>query len=104
MPLRVVNIIAGVWLFISAFIWPHTSAQRLNTWIIGALFVVFAAIAMSDARVRFVNTVLAVWLFFFTLAAPHMSSGTLWNNVIIAVIVFVLSLIPARMERVARQT
>jgi len=43
---RIVNIVLGVWLFISAFLWPHTYAQMTNTWILGVLCVVFALVAM----------------------------------------------------------
>jgi hypothetical protein len=44
---------------------------------------------------------LSVWLFLSTLAFPHLTSATLWNNLIIAALVFVLSLIPGPMHRPA---
>ena len=59
---RVANIILGIWLFISAFAWPHTYAQMTNTWIVGLLCVVFAVIAMRVPEARYLNTVLSIWL------------------------------------------
>ncbi len=92
---RYVNIVVGAWLFISAFLWRHTDPSRTNTWIVGLLAVIFAAIALRSPQVRFVNTVLAVWLFFSTLSIYHVSGGTLWNNLIVAIVMFVVSLVPS---------
>ena len=92
---RQLQIVLGIWLFISAFIWPHTTAQRTNTWICGLIAIAFAIIAMKEPRARWVNTALAVWLFFSTIALPHISVGTEWNNVLVAIAMFILSLAPS---------
>jgi hypothetical protein len=92
---RVINVILGIWLFISAFAWPHTQAQVTNTWILGALCVVFALIAMSVPWVRYLNTLLAIWLFVSAWALPTISVGTIWNNVLVAIAIFVVSLVPS---------
>lgn len=39
------------------------------------------------------DTLAAIWLFFSSLAIEHMSVGSVWNNVIVAVIVFALSFV-----------
>ncbi len=91
---RAVNVVLGVWLFISAFVWSHTTAERTNTWILGILCVVFALIAMREASVRWLDTALAVWLFISVWALPHSNLGTMWNNALVAIAVFVVSLIP----------
>jgi hypothetical protein len=91
---RIVNIVLGIWLFVSAFLWPHTYAQMTNTWIVGVLCVVFALIAMRVPEVRYLNTLLAVWLFISVWALPTMSVGTQWNNALVAIFVFVVSLAP----------
>lgn len=57
---RLVNAALGVWLFISAFAWPHTMAQQTNAWILGVLTVVFSLGATRVPEMRFLNTVLAV--------------------------------------------
>ncbi len=72
---RIVNIVLGIWLFVSAFIWPHSYAQMTNTWIVGLLCVAFALIAMRVPEVRYLNTLLAVWLFISVWALPRIQHG-----------------------------
>lgn len=91
--IRDINILLGVWLFLSAFLWPHTPAQFANTWIVGALVSIFALIGLAAPPARFLNTILAVWLFISTWALPTISSATVWNNVIVAIGVFIVSLL-----------
>jgi hypothetical protein len=97
-PARLVNIILGVWLFISAFIWPHTTAQMTNTWICGVLCVVFALVAMAVPVARYLNTLLAIWVFISAWALPTVSLGTIWNNVLCAIAIFIVSLVPSTGE------
>lgn len=92
---RYLNVLIGAWLFISAFAWRHPVHLRQDSWIVGFLIFVTALIAIGAPAFRWVNTVLALWLFFSTLAFRHTSSATLWNNLIIAVVVFLLSLVPS---------
>jgi hypothetical protein len=89
----IINAILGAWLFISAFAWPHTMAQMTNTWIVGVLCVICALISMAVPPVRYLVTALAVWLFISTWALPSASPGTLWNNVLVAIAMFVVSLV-----------
>jgi hypothetical protein len=91
----IINVILGVWLFISAFAWPHTHAQMTNTWICGVLCVLFALVAMAVPWVRYLNTILAIWLFISAWALPSASPGTIWNNVLVAIAMFIVSLVPA---------
>lgn len=93
---RYANIVAGVWLFISAFLWEHSDASRTNTWIVGLLMVIFAAAGLRAPVARFANTALSLWLFFSTLTIFHLQSITLWNNLIVAALVFTLSFVPNR--------
>lgn len=94
-PPRIVEVILGVWLFISAFVWPHTQAQMTNTWILGVLCVIFALVAMAVPWVRYLNTLLAIWLFISAWALPTISVGTIWNNVLVSIAVFIVSLVPS---------
>jgi hypothetical protein len=91
---RIVNIVLGVWLFISAFLWPHSYAQMTNTWIAGALCVAFALIAMRVPEVRYLNTLLSVWLFVSVWALPWVSNATRWVNALTAIVIFAVSLAP----------
>lgn len=96
---RAVNIVVGVWLFISAFIWPHSQAQMTNTWIVGLLAVVFAIAAMRAEQARYLNTILAVWLFISVWALPSLNLGTMWNNALAAIVMFFASLAPTYLDR-----
>jgi hypothetical protein len=92
---RTANVILGIWLFISAFVWTHSQAQLTNTWILGVLCVVFALIAMRVEQFRYLNTALAIWLFISAFALYTHSHGTLWNNALVAIAIFIASLAPS---------
>ncbi len=96
---RILNLILGVWLFISAFVWPHNPAQQTNTWIMGVIGVVVALVAMSVSPARWVNTAMSIWLFISVWALPHQNLATQWNNALVAIAIFVLSLVPSGPER-----
>src|SRR5262249_31763739 len=60
---RGLNIVLGIWLFISAFLWPHFEPQFTNTWLLGIICVAAAVVALRVPWFRYVNTALAIWLF-----------------------------------------
>ncbi len=95
---RYVNLILSVWLFISAFVWVHSPAQQTNTWICGVLGAIFALVALSVPAVRYLNTVLSIWLFISAFALPTVNVGTVWNNALVAIAMFVVSLVGAGAE------
>ncbi len=101
---QVLSLILGVWLFISAFIWPHSQAQMTNTWILGVLAVVFSLVSMYvNAQARYLNTILSIWLFISAFALPRISIGTAWNNCIVAIVMFIASLTSAGAARGLRR-
>lgn len=93
---RYVNVAASVWLFLSAFAWPHAAAARADTWITAVLMFVVAIWAIEKPMVRYANTVLAAWLFLSTPALRGANNATLWNNLIVAIVVFIFSLISSQ--------
>jgi hypothetical protein len=86
-----INLVLGIWLFISAFLWPHAPALKANTWILGIIISAVSIVAMRSPAARSLNAVAAAWLFFSSLAMTHLSVGTVWNNVLVAIAVFVVS-------------
>ncbi|HEY3816283.1 MAG TPA: SPW repeat protein [Polyangiaceae bacterium] len=92
---RGLNVLLGAWLFISAFVWPHGTAEMTNTWILGVIITVVAALSFKVAPLRYVNTLAAIWLFIASLALPHAHAATPWNNCIVAIVVFLASLAPS---------
>ncbi|HEX3764902.1 MAG TPA: SPW repeat protein [Kofleriaceae bacterium] len=91
---RWVPIVLGAWLFVSAFLWHHSPSSATNSWVIGLLIAIAGLIALRMPWMRWVVTALAVWLFLSTLAIAEVNRGTPWNNLIVAVLVFLASLVP----------
>ncbi len=92
---RLINVSLGVWLFVSAFLWPESRAQANNTWISGVLCVVFSIASMGVPRARYLSSALAVWLFVSAWLLPIHHIATLWNNVLCSIAIFVVSLAPS---------
>jgi hypothetical protein len=93
---RVVNILLGSWLLVSAFLWPHVPPQFRNSWSVGALCIVVATLARSVPTLRYGNTILGLWLTVTTLLGPAASALTTWNNVLVGVAIAVFSLFSGR--------
>jgi hypothetical protein len=100
---RWIPIALGAWLFLSAFLWPHSTGSAINSWIVGLLIVIAGLVALRMPWMRWVDTALAVWLFLSTLAIPDASRGTLWNNLIVAILVFLASLVPEGLSPMPRR-
>ena len=96
---RVANIILGIWLVISAFIWPHTYEQTTNTWIVGILCVVFSVISLRVPEVQYLNTILAIWLFISVWVLPTADPRTRWNHTLVSIAIFLCSLAPGYIRR-----
>ena len=99
-----VNLILGVWLFISAFLWPHSAGQLTNTWVCGLLCAAFALISTRVPNARYLNTAVAVWLFISAFALPTDRIGTVWNNALIAVAIFIVSLVAPEEAEYGKRT
>src|SRR4051812_39923228 len=95
---RYLNALAGTWLLSSAFLWHHASSSKPNTWAVGLLMAIAALWAISAPAIRWFNTVLAVWLALSTLAMTDIRPLTFYNNLIVAVVAFALSLVPPARE------
>jgi hypothetical protein len=92
---RVINLLLGAWLLVSAFVWHHTPAEYTNTLIVGGLIVLVALLALAYRPLRYANLILAFWLFLSALLVTQ-SAATAWNNGLVAVAVFLLSLVTGR--------
>jgi hypothetical protein len=84
---RWIPIVAGAWLSVSIFLWPHSDDTWANTWLVGVLLMGFGALSLYKPWVRWLNVVLAVWLVISTLALPHIVPATLWNDLLVALAV-----------------
>ena len=77
------NVLAGAWLFLSAFAWPHGAGQLGYTAICGALTVLFAILTTHYAWARHVTIGVGVVLFVLAFTASPLGSATFWNNSIV---------------------
>ncbi len=94
---RYLNIALGIWLVVSSYLWPHSSAQFANLWIAGLLVARFAAVAITAPRVRFFNSAVGIWLILSPFLLSRLSTATTWNNVLVGVVITLASLVgPAR--------
>jgi hypothetical protein len=90
---RYVTSAIATWLLLSAFLWTHGDAQRVNTWVVGMLMLIVSLAAAVVPKMRYVNTILAMWLFFSTIVLRGYAP-TVANNLIVAAVIFGLSLAP----------
>ena len=90
---RIATILLGVWLFLSTFAWRHTEALFTNTWLTGMAAVAFGLLSIAIPKMRYFSMVLAIWLFVSTFALPT-GGVTIWNNAIVALLIFAFSLVP----------
>ena len=85
MTTRIFNAMLGVWLFVTAFMWPHTQSEGTLTVVCAVLTFVLAIASFYTIAARYANIVVAVALFIGTLALPAITRASIWNNVIVAV-------------------
>lgn len=86
-----VNILAGVWLVSSAFLWPHSQAQFTNACAGGLLCAIVAALAGSLPRFRVINVGLGIWLLISAFWLPHESVATMANSIAVGLVVLAVS-------------
>jgi hypothetical protein len=66
-----------------------------NTWIVGVIGALVALFAIfADDRLRSFNAAVALWLFISAWILPVARGGTTWNNVVVALVLFALSMQP----------
>jgi len=95
---RITTIALGAWLFLSAFAWEQSSGQQTNALLSGAAAVVIGLVSLARPQARLFNTALAVWLFASAFAIPG-TGEAMWNNTLVALAIFGLSLVPERSRR-----
>ncbi len=103
MTIRIFNVLLGTWLFISAFVWPHSPAESAFTMACGGLSVVFALATIYHSGFRYLNAGLAVLLFISTLVLTGWRGPTMWHNGVVAIGLFVIALIGGSAETVPRE-
>ncbi len=80
MTARIFNILMGVWLFVSAFVFSQSRVGVATTAICGALTALFAALTSYDARSRYLTAAVGVLVVVLALAAHPVGSAAFWHN------------------------
>ena len=81
---RLINATLGLWLFLSAFLWPHTPVERTNAWVGGMMAVTAALVGLSGRKIgRLVNGALGGWLIVSALLLPRFTAATFWNHLLV---------------------
>jgi hypothetical protein len=95
---RVVSAALGVWLAISGWLLEQSLYARFDSYFVGAAIMAFAINGFWFRRARYFDTVLAVWLALSTGWVFHRTGVAKWNAYGIAVLVFLISFMPTRLE------
>src|SRR4051794_27102433 len=81
---RIVNAVLGLWLYLSAFAWPHTPFERANAWISGIIAVTAALVGLRHTKIgRYVNAAIGAWLIVSAVLMPGIRAATFWNHLIV---------------------
>ena len=90
---RVGVIVLAGWVLFSGSAWSHSRPNQLNNAIVGAGLLFFGAVSIRHEWARYVTLALGVWLFAFTVLVSRGNPVTFWNDAMVAITVFVLSLL-----------
>lgn len=99
---RGLQVLIGVWLILSAFLWPHLRLQAMVVWAAGGLTVLIAAASIFVQPLRLLLGLVAIWLIIGTFIQPALI-GTLVNNLFCAVAILALSFLPPGNVRLFRR-
>ena len=91
---RVLNVLLGLWLVVSAFVWSHSPASKMASVILGILCVAFALMAFVWPVARYLNTVLSIVLYILGFSLAPNENATVWNAFFVASFMFIASLAP----------
>ena len=99
MSARILNVLLGTWLVISAFAWRHSPVQFWAALICGAVTIVLTLASFYTPGLRYLIAVFAVMLFVESITAAAGFRRTSWHDAIIAGAIFVAAMLdraPAR--------
>ena len=100
----VICLLAGIWYFISAWVYSGaTNANAWNSWIVGGFIILFSCFRIArpaySNNLGWVNLFLGIWAFFSPWIYGYTGqTDKLINSLCVGVIVFVLSIISARVS------
>ena len=101
---RALNATLGLWLFFSAFLWPHTPFHQTNAWVVGMVVVTLAMLGLTGvAWARYANAAIGGWLILSAALVPGIDTGTFWNHVLSGFALALFGLAPSLRDLRARR-
>jgi hypothetical protein len=97
---RVAVVVLAVWVLFSGNAWAMSRAVQINHAAVGAGLLFFGALAFTHEWARSVTLALGLWLFAFTIVFGRSNGVTFWNDAMISLAVFLLSLLGGEHRRV----
>jgi hypothetical protein len=97
---RIAVVVLGVWVMFSTNAWALTRPSQINNAIVGAGLFFFGVISIGHEWARYVTLALGIWLFAFAAFVSRGSAVTFWNDAMVALAVFILSLVGGTRRRV----
>lgn len=97
-----VTLVLGGWVFMSAFLWPHSDVQRFNAIIAGGLAAIFALLSTRARVMHYLSAAVGAWLFWFAWFFSSRNLATAYNEMAVGLVMFCFAIIPDFMERPAR--
>jgi hypothetical protein len=91
--LRLINVVLGLWVVISALVWPRAGGNFYNSWITGVVIIVSSLLAIRTQALRMVTAAAGIWLVASMFAWPDYSSPMVWNNAMVGAAVAMTSLV-----------
>jgi hypothetical protein len=101
---RVAVVVLSVWVLFSGSAWAHSRPNQINHAAVGAALFFFGAIAMRHEWARYVTLAVGLWLFVFTAFIGGRNPVLFWNDAMVGLAVFILSLVGGERRRVVGQT
>jgi len=83
----------AAWLFVSAYLLPHSEATGWNSLVVAVLIAAVAFVSFAapgKPGLRFGNALLAVWLLIAAILMPHVSLGTMLHDIFVAMLLSAL--------------
>lgn len=95
---RLINLFVGLWLCVSAFVWPHRQAQVVNALAVGTTCALAAYAARRVPQLRVINILLALWLFASSWVLSPLGHAPLtrWNHLVSSSLMLFVALLPER--------
>jgi hypothetical protein len=100
MTAQIFSVLSGVWLYLSAFAWPHGGVQFLYTAGGGVLTVLFALLSTRLYRARYATAAVGALVYVLAFFLSQRGGPTFWNNTVVGVAIVVAALLSGSPEAI----